>query len=270
MSRLQTRFAELKEQNRAALVTFVTAGDPDYDTSLAILKGLPAAGADVIELGMPFTDPMADGPAIQLANIRALGARQDLAKTLQMVREFRKDNTETPLVLMGYFNPIHRYGVQRFIGEALDSGVDGLIVVDMPPEHNSELCEPAQAAGLDFIRLTTPTTDDVRLPTVLNGSSGFVYYVSVAGVTGAGAATLEHVEEAVTRLRRHTDLPISIGFGIRTPEQAAAIARLADGVVVGSALIDHIASAGSSEQAIDGVLSLCAALADGVRKARIS
>jgi len=251
-------------------VTFVTAGDPNYDTSLAILKGLPAAGADVIELGMPFTDPMADGPAIQLANIRALGSQQNLAKTLQMVREFRKDNTQTPLVLMGYFNPIHRYGVQRFIGEALDSGVDGLIVVDMPPEHNSELCEPAQAAGLDFIRLTTPTTDDVRLPTVLNGSSGCVYYVSVAGVTGAGAATLEHVEEAVARLRRHTDLPISIGFGIRTPEQAAAIARLADGVVVGSALIDHIASADTPEQAIDGVLSLCAALADGVRKARVS
>lgn len=269
MSRLQTRFAELKEQNRAALVTFVTAGDPDYDTSLAILKGLPAAGADVIELGMPFTDPMADGPAIQLANIRALGARQNLAKTLQMVREFRQDNTETPLVLMGYFNPIHRYGVQRFIGEALDAGVDGLIVVDMPPEHNSELCEPAQAAGLDFIRLTTPTTDDARLPTVLDGSSGFVYYVSVAGVTGAGAATLEHVEEAVARLRRHTGLPISIGFGIRTPEQAAAIARLADGVVVGSALIDHIASADTPAQAIDGVLSLCSALAEGVRKARI-
>ena len=270
MSRLQTRFAELKEQNRAALVTFVTAGDPDYDTSLAILKGLPAAGADVIELGMPFTDPMADGPAIQLANIRALGGQQNLAKTLQMVREFRKDNSATPLVLMGYFNPIHRYGVQRFIGEALDAGVDGLIVVDMPPEHNSELCEPAQAAGLDFIRLTTPTTDDVRLPTVLNGSSGFVYYVSVAGVTGAGAATLEHVEEAVARLRRHTDLPISIGFGIRTPEQAAAIARLADGVVVGSALIDHIASANTPQQAIDGVLSLCAALAEGVRTARVS
>jgi tryptophan synthase alpha chain len=228
MSRLQTRFAELKEQNRAALVTFVTAGDPEYDTSLAILKGLPAAGADVIELGMPFTDPMADGPAIQLANIRALAAKQNLAKTLQMVREFRKDNNETPLVLMGYFNPIHKYGVPRFI------------------------------------------TDDVRLPTVLNGSSGFVYYVSVAGVTGAGAATLEHVEEAVTRLRRHTDLPISIGFGIRTPEQAASIARLADGVVVGSALIDHIANATTPEQAIDGVLSLCSALADGVRKARVS
>ncbi|MCR8933795.1 MULTISPECIES: tryptophan synthase subunit alpha [Pseudomonas] len=269
MSRLQTRFAALKEQNRAALVTFVTAGDPDYDTSLAILKGLPGAGADVIELGMPFTDPMADGPAIQLANIRALGAQQNLAKTLQMVREFREGNSDTPLVLMGYFNPIHKFGVERFIAEAKDAGVDGLIVVDMPPEHNAELCDPAQAAGLDFIRLTTPTTDDARLPKVLNGSSGFVYYVSVAGVTGAGAATLEHVEEAVVRLRRHTDLPISIGFGIRTPEQAAAIARLADGVVVGSALIDHIASADTPAQAVDGVLSLCAALSEGVRKARV-
>ncbi|QZI70684.1 tryptophan synthase subunit alpha [Pseudomonas protegens] len=269
MSRLHTRFAKLKEQNRAALVTFVTAGDPNYDTSLAILKGLPAAGADVIELGMPFTDPMADGPAIQLANIRALGAKQNLAKTLQMVREFREGNHETPLVLMGYYNPIHHYGVARFIADAKASGVDGLIVVDMPPEHNSELCDPAQAAGIDFIRLTTPTTDDARLPKVLDGSSGFVYYVSVAGVTGAGAATLEHVEEAVTRLRRHTELPISIGFGIRTPEQAAAIARLADGVVVGSALIDHIANAESSEQAVDGVLSLCAALSEGVRKARV-
>ncbi|MDF3159382.1 tryptophan synthase subunit alpha [Pseudomonas proteolytica] len=268
MSRLQTRFAQLKEQNRAALVTFVTAGDPGYDTSLAILKGLPEAGADVIELGMPFTDPMADGPAIQLANIRALGAKQNLVKTLQMVREFRKDNSDTPLVLMGYFNPIHMYGVPRFIADAKEAGVDGLIVVDVPPEHNSELCDPAQAAGIDFIRLTTPTTDDARLPTVLNGSSGFVYYVSVAGVTGAGAATLEHVEEAVGRLRRHTDLPISIGFGIRTPQQAAAIARLADGVVVGSALIDHIANASNDQQAIDGVLSLCAALSEGVRNAR--
>ena len=268
MSRLQSRFAELKQQNRAALVTFVTAGDPDYASSLEILKGLPAAGADVIELGMPFTDPMADGPAIQLANIRALAAKQNLLKTLQMVREFRQDNNDTPLVLMGYFNPIHKYGVSQFIADAKAAGVDGLIVVDMPPEHNGELCDPAQAAGIDFIRLTTPTTDDVRLPTVLNGSSGFVYYVSVAGVTGAGAATLEHVEEAVARLRRHTDLPISIGFGIRTPDQAAAIARLADGVVVGSALIDHIATAKNDQQAIDGVLTLCAALSEGVRNAR--
>ena len=268
MSRLQSRFAALKQQNRAALVTFVTAGDPDYATSLSILKGLPAAGADVIELGMPFTDPMADGPAIQLANIRALGGHQDMVKTLQMVREFRAGNSDTPLVLMGYFNPIHHYGVPRFIEEAKAAGVDGLIVVDLPPEHNEDLCDPAQAAGLDFIRLTTPTTDDARLPTVLNGSSGFVYYVSVAGVTGAGAATLEHVEQAVARLRRHTDLPISIGFGIRTPEHAATIARLADGVVVGSALIDQIANAASPQQAIDGVLGLCRELAEGVRGAR--
>ncbi len=268
MSRLQTRFAELKEQNRAALVTFITAGDPGYSTSLDILKGLPEAGADVIELGMPFTDPMADGPAIQLANIRALGNGQNLAKTLKMVREFRQDNTTTPLVLMGYFNPIHYYGVDAFIADAKDAGVDGLIVVDLPPEHNEDLCHPAQAAGIDFIRLTTPTTDDKRLPTVLEGSSGFVYYVSVAGVTGAGAATLDHVEEAVARLRRHTDLPVSIGFGIRTPEHAANIARLADGVVVGSALIDKIAEATSSADAVQSVLGLCRQLAEGVRNAR--
>lgn len=268
MSRLQTRFAELKEQNRAALVTFVTAGDPNYDASLAILKGLPDAGADVIELGMPFTDPMADGPSIQLANIRALGARQNLAKTLQMVREFRTGNQITPLVLMGYFNPIHYYGVDRFISDAKEAGVDGLIVVDLPPEHNEDLCHPAQAAGIDFIRLTTPTTDDKRLPVVLDGSSGFVYYVSVAGVTGAGSATLEHVQEAVTRLRRHTDLPVAIGFGIRTAEHAANIAKLADGVVVGSALVDQIAKAQTPEQAVDGVLSLCKTLAEGVRSAR--
>ncbi|WP_271104387.1 tryptophan synthase subunit alpha [Pseudomonas tohonis] len=268
MSRLQTRFAELKQQNRAALVTFVTAGDPGYDASLAILKGLPEAGADVIELGMPFTDPMADGPSIQLANIRALAAKQNLVKTLQMVREFREGNQSTPLVLMGYFNPIHHYGVERFIGDAREAGVDGLIVVDLPPEHNEDLCHPAQAAGIDFIRLTTPTTDDKRLPTVLEGSSGFVYYVSVAGVTGAGSATLEHVQDAVARLRRHTDLPVAIGFGIRTAEHAASIARLADGVVVGSALVDQIAKAETAEQAVDGVLTLCKTLADGVRSAR--
>lgn len=268
MSRLQTRFAELKQQNRAALLTFITAGDPGYSTSLDILKGLPEAGADVIELGMPFTDPMADGPAIQLANIRALGNGQNLAKTLKMVREFRAGNDTTPLVLMGYFNPIHYYGVDKFIADAKEAGVDGLIVVDLPPEHNEDLCHPAQAAGIDFIRLTTPTTDDKRLPTVLEGSSGFVYYVSVAGVTGAGAATLEHVEEAVARLRRHTDLPVSIGFGIRTAEHAASIARLADGVVVGSALIDKIAEATSSADAVQGVLGLCRQLAEGVRNAR--
>lgn len=269
MSRLQNRFDELKQANRAALVTFVTSGDPDYDTSLAILKGLPQAGADVIELGMPFTDPMADGPAIQQANIRALKARQTLTKTLQMARDFRAGDRSTPLVLMGYFNPIHNYGIERFIADATEAGVDGLIVVDLPPEHNHDLCDPAQAAGIDFIRLTTPTTDDVRLPTVLNGSSGFVYYVSVAGVTGAGSATAEHVTEAVARLRRHTDLPISVGFGIRTPEQAAAIARLADGVVVGSALVDQIAKAATPGEAVEGVLGLCKQLAGGVRSARL-
>ncbi|GAB3481043.1 tryptophan synthase subunit alpha [Azotobacter salinestris] len=268
MSRLQTRFAELKQANRAALVTFVTAGDPDYDASLAILKGLPEAGADVIELGMPFTDPMADGPAIQLANIRALGGKQNMVKTLQMVREFRTGNQDTPLVLMGYYNPIYAYGVARCIADAREAGVDGLIVVDLPPEHNDELCDPAQAAGLDFIRLTTPTTDDQRLPVVLAGSSGFVYYVSVAGVTGAGAATLAHVEQAVARLRRHTDLPVCIGFGIRSPEHAASVARLADGVVVGSALVDRIAKAAGKEQAVGDVLGLCRELAEGVRGAR--
>lgn len=268
MSRLQNRFAELKAENRAALVTFITAGDPDYATSLSILKGLPDAGADVIELGMPFTDPMADGPAIQLANIRALAGKQGMRQTLQMVREFRQGNQSTPLVLMGYYNPIFVYGVERFISDAKEAGVDGLIVVDLPPEHNDELCEPAQSAGIDFIRLTTPTTDDDRLPTVLAGSSGFVYYVSVAGVTGAGAATMDHVEEAVARLRRHTDLPLCIGFGIRTPQHAAEVAKRAEGAVVGSALIDKIAEAKSPQQAIDGVLGLCRELADGVRGAR--
>ncbi|QFT20007.1 Tryptophan synthase alpha chain [Pseudomonas sp. THAF187a] len=268
MSRLHNRFAELKAENRAALVTFITAGDPDYATSLEILKGLPDAGADVIELGMPFTDPMADGPAIQLANIRALDGKQNMVKTLQMVREFRAGNQDTPLVLMGYYNPIFCYGVERFIADAKAAGVDGLIVVDLPPEHNDELCEPAQAAGIDFIRLTTPTTDDERLPTVLNGSSGFVYYVSVAGVTGAGAATMDHVEEAVARLRRHTDLPLCIGFGIRTPEHAAEVAKRAEGAVVGSALIDKIAEATSPSEAVNGVLSLCRELAEGVRSAR--
>ncbi|WNW12633.1 tryptophan synthase subunit alpha [Pseudomonas sp. DTU_2021_1001937_2_SI_NGA_ILE_001] len=269
MSRLEHRFAQLKAEGRSALVTFITAGDPGYDTSLKILKGLPAAGADVIELGMPFTDPMADGVAIQLATLRALDAGQTLAKTLQMVREFRADDSTTPIVLMGYYNPIHRFGVDAFVAQAKEAGVDGLIIVDLPPEHDGELATPAQASGIDFIRLTTPTTDDARLPRVLERSSGFVYYVSVAGVTGAGSATTEHVTEAIERLRRHTSLPISVGFGIRTPEQAAAIARLADGVVVGSALVDQIAKAGSPEQAVDGVLSLCAALAEGVRGARV-
>lgn len=268
MSRLKTRFAELKEQNRAALVTFLTAGDPNYDASLEILKGLPEAGADVIELGMPFTDPMADGPSIQLANIRALGNGQSLRKTLQMVQAFRDTNQHTPIVLMGYFNPIHHYGVAAFVADAKVAGVDGLIVVDVPAEHNQDLCDPAQAAGLDFIRLTTPTTDDARLPVVLAGSSGFVYYVSVAGVTGAGSASMEQVDEAVSRLRRHTDLPLCIGFGIRTAEHAAEVAKRADGVVVGSALVDQIAQADNDAQAVAGVLELCRTISQGVRQAR--
>jgi len=268
MSRLEQRFAALKAEGRSALVTFVTAGDPGYDASLRILKGLPEAGADVIELGMPFTDPMADGVAIQLATLRALEAGQTLAKTLQMVREFRVGNQATPIILMGYYNPIHRFGVEKFVAEAKEAGVDGLIIVDLPPEHDAELATPAQASGIDFIRLTTPTTDDARLPRVLERSSGFVYYVSVAGVTGAGSATTEHVTEAIARLRRHTDLPISVGFGIRTPEQAANIARLADGVVVGSALVDKIAHAKDADQAVNDVLNLCSALAEGVRGAR--
>lgn len=268
MNRLQSRFAELKQQNRAALVTFVTAGDPDYQTSLEIFKGLPGGGADIIELGMPFTDPMADGPAIQLANLRALSNGQTLSRTLDMVRAFRLDDSQTPVVLMGYFNPIHHYGVDAFVRDAKDAGVDGLIVVDLPLEHNDDLCHPAQAAGIDFIRLTTPTTDEQRLPVVLEHSSGFVYYVSVSGVTGSGSATLEHVEQAVTRLRRHTALPVAIGFGIRTPEHAANIARLADGVVVGSALVERIAQAGSQQQAVSEVLTLCRQLANGVHSAR--
>ncbi|MCK9237281.1 MAG: tryptophan synthase subunit alpha [Thiopseudomonas sp.] len=269
MSRIEACFAQLKQQNRAALVTFVTSGDPDYSSAMQIFKGLPDAGADVIELGMPFTDPMADGPAIQLANQRALKNGHTLRKTLQIVREFRQDNQSTPVVLMGYFNPIHHYGVDNFVRDAHEAGVDGLIVVDVPPEHNEELCEPAQAAGIDFIRLTTPTTDDQRLPKVLNNSSGFIYYVSVAGITGGATASLEHVEEAVARLRRHSDLPVCIGFGIRTPEHAANVARLAEGVVVGSALVDKINQAATPEQAVADVLAQCREISTGVRGARL-
>ncbi len=268
MSRLQQRFEQLKKENRAALVTFLTAGDPDYDTAAAILNGLPAAGADIIELGMPFTDPMADGPAIQLSSLRALAQGQNVAKTLKMIGEFRTSDNETPIVLMGYYNPIHKYGVERFLTDASRAGVDGLIVVDLPAEHDRDLCNPAQAAGIDFIRLTTPTSDDARLERILGNAGGFVYYVSVAGTTGAGSASLEHVQEAVTRIRKHTAVPVSVGFGIRTPEQAANIARVADGVVVGSALVQKIADAGTGEQAKADVLGLCGELAQAVRSAR--
>src|ERR1700728_1495268 len=237
-ARIDRRFAALKKEGRAALVTFTVAGDPDYDASLAILKALPRAGADVIELGMPFTDPMADGPAIQAAGQRALKAGQDMRKTLRAVRDFRGSDDATPIVLMGYYNPIYIYGVERFLADAVNAGVDGLIVVDLPPEEDAELCLPAMKAGLNFIRLATPTTDDKRLPTVLANTSGFVYYVSITGITGAAAPDAGRVAEAVKRIKRHTALPVCVGFGVRTAEQARAIARGADGVVVGSALVE--------------------------------
>src|SRR6202030_3499349 len=239
-TRIDHRFAEIKREGRAALVTFLMSGDPDYETSLAIAKALPAAGADVIELGMPFTDPMADGPAIQAAGLRALKAGQNMKKTLAIVREFRAGDDATPIVLMGYYNPIYVYGVEKFLADAKATGVDGLIVVDLPPEEDAELCLPALKAGLNFIRLATPTTDDKRLPTVLTNTSGFVYYVSIAGITGSAAPDPAAVSAAIARIKRHTKLPVCVGFGVRTAEQARAIAENADGVVVGSALIDAV------------------------------
>ena len=238
--RISRRFAALKAAGRGGLVTFLTAGDPDYETSKEIVLGLPGAGADVIELGMPFSDPMADGPAIQAASLRALRSGMKLAKVLQLVREFRAGDNDTPIVLMGYYNPIYNYGVDKFLAEARESGVDGLIVVDLPPEEDEELCLPALKAGLNFIRLATPTTDDQRLPTVLSNTSGFVYYVSVMGITGTKSAAEGAVQAAVERLRRHTDLPIGVGFGIKTPENARAVASVADAAVVGSAIVDRI------------------------------
>ncbi len=240
--RIARRFAALKAAGRAAFVPFLTAGDPDHDTSLALLRGLPAAGADLIELGMPFTDPMADGPVIQKASLRALAAGARMTRTLALVRAFREDDRDTPVVLMGYFNPIHRYGVDRFLADARTAGVDGLIVVDLPPEEDNELAVPARAAGIDMIRLISPSTGDERLPAVLSAAAGFVYYISVYGVTGTRSATEQAVAAAVARLRCHTDLPIAVGFGIRTPQQAAAVARVADGAVVGSALVEALAA----------------------------
>ena len=272
-TRIDRRFAELKKEGRAALVTFLTAGDPDPETSLAILRALPAAGADVIELGMPFTDPMADGPAIQLSSQRALKAGQTLAKTLAMVRAFRASDGATPIVLMGYYNPIYIYGVDRFLADAGSAGVDGLVVVDLPPEEDEELCLPALKAGLNFIRLATPTTDDRRLPAVLANTSGFVYYVSITGITGAAAPDAEKVAPAVFRIKRHTALPVAVGFGVRTAEQAAAIAAGADGVVVGSALVSALkASLDADDKAtartVTVVVNLVAELARGVRGAK--
>ena len=272
-TRIDHRFAALKEQGRAALVTFLTAGDPDTDTSLAILKALPQAGADVIELGMPFTDPMADGPAIQASSLRALKAGQNMKKTLEIVRAFRETDDTTPIVLMGYYNPIYIYEVERFLVDAKAAGVDGLIVVDLPPEEDDELCVPALKAGLNFIRLATPTTDDRRLPAVLRNTSGFVYYVSITGITGSAAPNTGKVTDAVARIKGHTDLPVAVGFGVRTAADARLIAQGADGVVVGSALIDALkASLDGNDRAtpktVMAVTDLVAALAEGVRGAR--
>jgi len=262
-TRIDTRFATLRAEGRAGFVAFITAGDPDGETSLAILKGLPAAGADIIELGMPFSDPMADGPAIQASSLRALEAGASMVKTLALVKAFRNGDDATPIVLMGYYNPIYSYGVERFLADAREAGVDGLIVVDLPPEEDAELCLPALKAGLNFIRLATPTTDARRLPAVLANTSGFLYYVSVTGITGTRAAASQAVREAVARLKTRTDLPIAVGFGIRTPEQAAEVARVADAAVVGSALVEAVVQGGP-----DAVLRLAKRLGDAVRSAR--
>jgi tryptophan synthase alpha chain len=240
-SRIDAKFAALKHQGRAALVTFVTAGDPDYETSLKIVAGLPQAGADIIEIGMPFTDPMADGPAIQAAGLRALAAGQSMKKTLKLVKDFRRNDKDTPIVLMGYYNPIYVYGVEKFLKDSAAAGADGYIIVDLPPEEDGEFCLPAMKAGMNFIRLATPTTDDRRAPTVFRNTSGFVYYVSVLGITGTKAPDLKSVKANVRRLRKHTSLPICVGFGVKSAEQARAIAQDADGVVVGSALVSAIA-----------------------------
>jgi tryptophan synthase alpha chain len=272
-TRIERRFAALKSEGRAALVTFTMAGDPDYRTSLALAKALPKAGADVIELGMPFTDPMADGPAIQAAGLRALRGGQTMKKTLSLVREFRKRDDATPIVLMGYYNPVYIYGVDKFLVDARSAGVDGLIVVDLPPEEDEELCLPALKAGLNFVRLATPTTDDKRLPAVLNNTSGFVYYVSITGITGAAAPDTAKVTDAVKRIKRHTSLPVAVGFGVKTAKHARAIAEGADGVVVGSALVEALrVSLGKNGKAkagsVKAVASLVSQLANGVRAAR--
>ena len=266
-SRIDDLFADLKSKGRKAFVAFITAGDPDLDISAEILAGLPAAGADIIELGMPFTDPMADGPAIQAASQRALAAGQNLAGTLDMVAAFRTKNDTTPLVLMGYYNPIYHYGVDKFIAAAKQAGVDGLIIVDLPPEEDDELCLPAMQGGLNFIRLATPTTNDKRLPEVLNNTSGFVYYVSITGITGTAAPQKQAAAENIARIKNHTHLPVCVGFGIRTPEQAAAMADSADGVVVGSALVDIIAeTADKRADTVNQVLALASALAESVNR----
>jgi tryptophan synthase alpha chain len=272
-ARIDARFQALAREGRAGLVTFLTAGDPDYDTSLAIAKALPKAGADVIELGMPFSDPMADGPAIQASSQRALKGGQTLKKTLAMVSAFRAGDSATPIVLMGYYNPIYIYGVDRFLADAKAAGVDGLIVVDLPPEEDEELCLPALKAGIAFIRLATPTTDDKRLPTVLTNTSGFVYYVSITGITGSAIPDTSRVVAAVARIKRHTKLPVAVGFGVKMANDARAIAAASDAVVVGSALVEALRQTldpegRASAKTLKAVTDLVASLAEGVRSAR--
>ncbi len=271
--RINERFAALASQGRAGLVTFFTAGDPDLETSAEILLGLPEAGADIIELGMPFSDPMADGPAIQASSLRALKSGHNMIKTLELVRRFREVDDATPLVLMGYYNPIYIYGNQRFLADAKQAGVDGLIIVDLPPEEDNELCLPARDAGLHFIRLATPTTDDKRLAKVLTNASGFIYYVSITGITGTQSADAAIVGQRIAKLRKATDLPLAVGFGIKTPDQAAAIARVADAAVVGSALVELVregldADGRASAGLVTNVLGLVSDLATVMRGAR--
>jgi tryptophan synthase alpha chain len=273
-TRIDDRFAALGAEGRAGLITFVTAGDPDEATSRDILMGLPGAGADLIELGMPFSDPMADGPAIQASSLRALKTGASLRKTLDMVTDFRAADDRTPVILMGYYNPIYIYGVETFIADAKAAGVDGLIIVDLPPEENEEMSLPALKAGLNFLFLTAPTTADARLPKVVEHAGGFVYYVSITGITGTRSAAIDDVRDKVARLRRHTDLPIAVGFGIKTPAQAAGVARVADAAVVGSALVDLVAdnldgSGLPTPGLVDKVLDVVSKLAEGVRTARV-
>jgi tryptophan synthase alpha chain len=273
--RLAARFKQLAAEGRAGLVTFITAGDPNREISSAIIEGLPGAGADIIELGMPFTDPMADGPAIQASSIRALDAGQNMNVTLAMVKSFREKDDDTPIVLMGYYNPIYIYGVERFSEDAANAGVDGLIIVDIPPEEDAELRIPANKARIDLVRLTTPTSDEQRLPALMGGASGFIYYVSIAGITGTKSAATSNVADAITRIRKFSDLPIAVGFGIKTPEQAAEIARVADAAVVGSAIVQVIADNVENNARTKGapdlresVLKFVSELAQGVRTAR--
>ena len=263
MTRIDAKFAALKADGKKAFVAYIMAGDPNYETSLEIVRGLPSAGVDIIELGLPFTDPMADGPTIQLAGQRALEAGQTLEKTLRLARAFREGDDTTPIVMMGYYNPIYSHGVDRFLVDAKAAGVDGLIIVDLPPEEDSELCIPAQAAGLNFIRLATPTTDDRRLPKVLQNTGGFVYYVSITGITGAANAVATDVGPEVARIKAATDLPIVVGFGIKTPEVSRNIASVADGAVVGSAIVERIGNGESPDE----VLAFVKSLADGAHSA---